>query len=257
MDLGWLTLEIDGRQFAVRRLAGPTGPVLAVLRPPGDAVHLRPWTLAQHLSALDRHAFHDGHGPRIDPEGLAAEVLARTSDEPLDPETCAALAPVALWWATGGDDPDATSPATVQPWTSLARARALDACTDRDTGALRAGSYLRAMVHASTGGAIDPHALSGAAAAATLDAVTRINAAANDLSDGPGSAALAHATLRLCRALGWTPAQVWSASAGEIDRLLALLDRVEAPRPPPPPRQPTPRGGLASFPDAVIIEVGE
>lgn len=258
MDPGCLTLEIDGRRFAVRRLAGPGGPVLAVERPPGAAVHLRPWTLAEHLSALDRHAFHDGHGPRIDPDGLAAEVLARTSDTPLHPAQVAELAPVALWWATGGDEPDARPHTTVQPWTSLARARALDACTDRDTGALRAGSYLYAMLQASTGGAIDPHALSGGAAAATLDAVTRVNAAANDLSEGPGSDALAHATLRLCRSLGWTPAQVWSAPAGEVDRLLALLDRVEAPRPAPAPQpaQPRPRG-LAAFPDAVIIEVGD
>jgi hypothetical protein len=262
VQLGWQTLEIDGRIFVVRRFTGPTGPVLAVeLAPdlaPEGALHLRPWTLADHLSALDRHAYHDGHGPRIDPEGLAAEVLARTSDQPLHPDTVADLAPLALWWATGGDEADAAHHVPMMPWTSLARARALDACTDRDTGALRVGSYLYAMLRASTDDAIDPYTLSGAAAAATLDAVTRTNAAANDLSDGPGSEALARATLRLCRALGWTPGQVWSAPAGEIDRLLALLDRIDAPPPPPPPRpQSAQRSGLAAFPDAVIIEVGD
>jgi hypothetical protein len=262
---GWQTLEIDGRTFVVRRFTGPIGPALAVELTSdsegGGALHLRPWTLADHLSALDRHAFHDGHGPRIDPEGLAAEILARTSDPPLHPDTAAALAPLALWWATGGDEADAALPVPMMPWTSLARARALDACTDRDTGALRVGSYLSAMLRASTNDAIDPHTLSGAAAAATLDAVTRINATTNDLSEGPGSEALAHTTLRLCRALGWTPGQVWSAPASEVDRLLALLDRIDridAPPPPPPPGpQSARRSGLAAFPDAVIIEVGD
>ncbi len=115
------------------------------------------------------------------------------------------------------------------------------------------------MVTASSGGAIDPHTLCGAAATAALDAVARVNAPADDLSHGPGSDELARTTLRLCRALGWTPAQVWSAAATEIDALLALLERVEAPPPlqPPPPRAPARPGGPASDPDAVIIQVGE
>lgn len=258
MDPGWQTVEIDGRRFAVRRVPGPLGPELAVLRPGSDDLRLRPWSLADHLAALDRHAFHDGTGPRLDPDGLAREVLARACPQPLADHAADELAPLALWWAAGADDePPPTPP--LRPWSSLARARALDACCEPTTGALRVGSYLHAMVTASSGGAIDPHTLCGAAATAALDAVARVNAPADDLSHGPGSDELARTTLRLCRALGWTPAQVWSAAATEIDALLALLERVEAPPPlqPPPPRTPARPGGLASYPDAVIIQVGE
>jgi len=251
VDATWQTIEIDGRHFATRRLATPAGTELAASLPGLGAVRLRPWTLGDHLAALDRHAFNAGDGPRIDHEGLAAEVLARTSVAPLDPQLAAEMAPLALWWALGGDEAPGPVPA-VRPWTSLDRARAQDACTDPDTGALRVGSYLRAMVRAVTAPTLDPDTLHGATAAAFLDALVEANAPDTGLSEGPGSNALARSTLRLCRALGWTPGQVWSLAAGELDRLLALLDRLEPPRlAPAAPR----RGGLASYPDAVIIEV--
>jgi hypothetical protein len=250
---GWQTVEIDGRRFAVRRIPGLDGGSLEVERSTDDHVRLRPWTHADHLDALDRHAYHDGAAPRLEPAGLAAEVLARTSSAPLPPAIAEDLAPLALWWAAGGDEAVAELPQP-RPWTGLARARALDAHTDPSTGALRVGGYLAAMIDASAG-PLDLHALRGAAAAAVLDAVTRVNAPIDDLAEGPGSIELARTTLRLCRALGWTPAQVWATPAVELDRLLALLDRMEAP-PAPRPVQPG-RSGLAAYPDAVIIQVGE
>ena len=257
MEQGWQTVEIDGRRFAVRRIAAAGGAALEVERAPDDPVRLRPWQLGDHLDALDRHAHHDGHAPRLDPDGLAAEVLARTSDPPLDAASASELAPLGLWWASGGDrGPQAPIPA-LRPWSSLARARAQDACTEPASGRLRVGSYLRAMIAASTGD-VASDALPGADGLALLDAVTRVNAPAEDMSEGPGSQSLARQTLRLCRALGWTPGQVWAAPALEVDRLLALLDRLEAPPAPAPAPAPAPRrGGLAAYPDAVIIEVGE
>jgi hypothetical protein len=250
VDQGWQTVEIDGRRFAVRHVAGPGGAALEVERAPAEPLRLRPWQLTDHLAALDRHTHDDGHGPRLDPAGLAVEVLARTSEAPLDAGAIAELAPLALWWAGGGDQ-TAARPA-VRPWSSLARARALDECSDPTTGALRAGSYLRAMVSASGEPIEGAH---GAAARALLDAVAGANAPLGYLSDGPGSRELARATLRLCRGLGWTPGQVWSTPAAELDHLLALLDQLEAP---PRPTSPAPRrSGLAAHPDAVIIEVGE
>ena len=93
MDQGWQTVDIDGRRFAVRRVAAAAGPALEVERSPTDRVRLRPWCLDDHLSALDRHAHHDGQAPRLDPDGLAAEILARTSDPPLDAESASELAP--------------------------------------------------------------------------------------------------------------------------------------------------------------------
>ena len=258
MDQGWQTVEIDGRRFAVRQIPGPHGPELAVLRPDADVVHLRPWSLADHLAALDRHAYHDGRAPRLVPDGLAREVLARTCARPLAPDAAAELAPLALWWATGAGE-DAPPPPALRPWSSRARARALDTCCDPDTGALQVGRYLHAMVTATSDGALDPDALHGAAAMAALDAVVRLNAPPEHLSEGPGSDELARATLRLGRALGWTPAQVWAAPAREVDALLALLERIEAPPRPTPPRPAPPPAhrGLAAYPDAVVIEVGD
>ena len=253
MDQGWQTVEIDGRRFAVRRLTAASGSALEVERSSSDHVRLRPWCLGDHLSALDRHTHHDGQAPRLDPDGLAAEILARTSDPPLDAASASELAPLALWWASGGDSPaPASAPSGLRPWSSLDRARALDACTDPATGQLALGSYLRAMIAASTG-----EAPPAAASLTLLDAVTALNTPAIDMAEGPGSQALAQVTLRLCRALGWTPGQVWSAPAVEVDRVLALLDRLEAPAPAPAPEPAQRRGGLAAYPDAVIIEVGE
>jgi hypothetical protein len=262
-------VEIDGRRFAVRRLHGPYGPALEVERGPAGALRLGPWTLADHLAALDRTTYLEGQAPRLDPARLAAAVLARTCDVELDAAAIAELTPLALWWAGGAAPEPNTGPdgalelsrgrVVLRRWSSLARARALDACTDRGTGVLRVGGYLRAMIVASTSASFDPFALAGDDAAVLLDAVAELNAPRDDLSPGPGSAELARITLRLCRALGWTPGQVWATDAVEVDRLLALLDRVElpapAPRPAPPPRATGSR--LAAFPDAVIIEVGD
>lgn len=269
MHEGREIVEIDGRRFAVRRLSGPHGPALEVERGPAGALRLRPWTLDDHLAALDRHTYLEGQAPRLDPDGLAAAVLGRTCDRPLDDADVAELTPLALWWA-GGAAPDQTpgpdgalelprGRVVLRPWSALARARALDACTDPHTGALRVGSYLRAMVVASTAAPFDPLTLVGDDAAILLAAVADLDAPRDDLSDGPGSIALAHTTLRLCRALGWSPGQVWSTAAAEVDRLLALLDRVEAPARAPVRTAPPPAAGsrLAAYPDAVIIEVGD
>lgn len=264
MDHAREIVELDGRRFAVRRVQGPGGRALAVERPPADDLVLPPWTLGDHLAALDRHAYLEGQRPRVDLAGLAREVLARAAGPELADDDLAALAPLALWWAydQGRPVPSDTPPA-VRPWTSLERARALDDCTDPRTLEVRAGALLRAMVLASAGDR-DPLALSGEPALALLDAVADVNGPPQDMSEGPGSAELARATLRLCGALGWTPSQVWSAPAPEVDRLLALLARLEAPaparaRPTPPQPQPSSpafaHSRLAAYADAVIIDL--
>lgn len=274
MHEGREIVEIDGRRYAVRRLHGPYGTALELERGPAGALRLRPWTLADHLAALDTTTYLEGQAPRLDPARLAAAVLARTCDAQLDAAAIAELTPLALWWAGGAAPPArpdrdgaldlSCGRVRLRPWSSLARARALDRCLDPRTGALRIGSYLAQMIAASTTAPFDPLALAGDDAAALLDAVTAINTPAHDLASGPGSTELARNTVRLCRALGWTPGQVWATDAVELDRLLALLDRVEQPAPPapvrraPPPRPPVAPGSrLAAFPDAVVIEVGD
>ena len=62
MDRGWQTIELDGQSFSVRQLSAPEAE-LEVALPGDEAVLLRPWTLDQHLSALDRYAFVDDDHP--------------------------------------------------------------------------------------------------------------------------------------------------------------------------------------------------
>jgi hypothetical protein len=66
-----------------------------------------------------------------------------------------------------------------------------------------------------------------------------------------GDQHLVEVTIRLCQVLGWTPEKVWSTPAGEVDRILMLLERAERGTARPVQR----RRGLADDPDAVVIRV--
>lgn len=264
-------LEVDGRGFRVH-LGGPGEPV-QVEASTGERVRLRPWGFDQHLGALDRHAWADGAGLQFDAGGFARDVLRDSGvPEALRDE----LAPVALWWATGGPEPRSLEAeadgwvragamrARLRPWTFSERAKALGtSLTTREGGAreLSLERYLRQMLAASVV-ALEPPGLAlamldGATTALLLDAVVALNSPGEREEDrtveaaGNEARALAQVTLRLCRALGWTPSQVWAAPAAEIDRLLALLQLAEPPAPAPVAR--TPR--LADHPDAVVIQV--
>jgi hypothetical protein len=263
-------VEVDGRRFAVR-LGGPGEP-MDVEVSTGERARLIPWRLDDHLDALDRHVDASGGAMRFDHEGFAADVLARSG---VPPALAGELAPLALWWALGGEAGPPEEPkegwieagrvrAQVRRWTFAERERALDASvTVRPDGGreFRLAEYLRKMLDASVV-ALDPpgrEALEGASAAARLDAVAALNAAGEREEDrlvgegGERGRALAVATLRICRALGWTPSQVWAAPAAEVDRLLAMLDAVDSSSETraPPPRRPS----LADHPDAVVIRV--
>lgn len=264
------TVTIDGLGF--HALGGDDGS-LTLTASGGAVVTLRPWSLADHLGALEAAVLADDDGLRFDPDAFARAVLhacaAADADAP-------ALAPAALWWAAGADPPAAPAAPDADGWLPLARGRArlrawswadrcraLDASLSPETGEFRVGAYLRAMVRATVvelDGGGDPLARTGADAPRLLAAVVAQNVPQGPLEDALAAAsdatgrALAADTLRLCRALGWTPSQVWSLPAVEVERLLALLDRVAAPAPrrPPPPAAPR---GLAAYPDAVIVRV--
>lgn len=74
------------------------------------------------------------------------------------------------------------------------------------------------------------------------------------LQGGPAARECAARTLRLCQALGWTPARVWATPAIEVDRLLRLLDLVQPSATAP---RPASRRSLAEHPDATLIRIDD
>ena len=263
------TIAVDTHAYQVHFL-GFHRPLEVRLRS-GAAVSLRPWTCHAHLGALGRHLRPGPSGLELDVPAFCGEVLADSGLGELSEE----LGPLALWWAAGGAErPASPGPegwlelggrrVQIRPWTHGERLKALgDSVRLSPDGraAFDIEAYLRAMLQASIQAwapvAGELHELDAASTAAVLEAVVTLN-----ISDGQlesvlaerlrlGTQEVAATTLRLCRALGWTPSQVWAAPAAEIDRLVALLDAVEA----PVGHLPAPR--LADHPDAVVIRIEE
>jgi hypothetical protein len=91
---------------------------------------------------------------------------------------------------------------------------------------------------------------------AAIVALNHADATADPFAGLP--AALVAATLRLCGALGWTLERVLSTPAPEVERLLALLDRVEVAQGSAQRRvrarsQAPSRPRIADHPDAVVF----
>lgn len=269
-------IEVGKRRFAVC-LGGPGEP-MEVETSTGERARFLPWRLADHLDALDRHVDAGGGEVRFDQQGFARDVLAYSG---VPASLAEELAPLALWWAVGGEAGErgeakegwievGEARARLRRWTFAERERAFSASVvTRADGAtdFKLARYLRAMLKASVAELYPAplEALAGSAAAALLSAVCLLNADGEGETarlvreGGDAGKALAATTLRICRALGWLPAQVFAAPAAEIDCIVALLDAVEA----PPierwstaararsPRQPS----LADYPDAVVIQV--
>ncbi|NOK21821.1 hypothetical protein [Corallococcus carmarthensis] len=267
------SLEVDGRCFLVR--VEVPGEALEVDTAAGERVRLGRWGFDAHLWALDRHASVDGQGLHFDATGFAREVMRGLA---VPAALMEELAPVALWWAASGGYEAGSGlqedgwlragavRARLRPWTFVERSRALNESTLPSAGGgqeFRLERYLRLMLRASVV-ALEPAGvelsmLDGATTVALLDAALALNdMGARDedsrlKSPDVDNPRLARVTLRLCKALGWTPSQVWETPAAEVDRLLALLEVAEppAPRPARVGRAPS----LADHPDAVVIQV--
>jgi hypothetical protein len=249
------------------------------------------WCYDDHLTALRAGLSTTGGGASADAAGTSMDLDPRRylDTQPafaaLEEPTRSELLPVALWWAGGGDAVPATGPDThgqatiagrpfaLRRWSHRERLASLMACLhdesdERDAGGagepedasrFDAVAYLDAMVRCAVAPGLTGHALDELPARWALpliDAVVALNVAqpADEPLPGAGPRAQAAAaqTLSLCRALGWTPSQVWAAPAAEIDRLLALIALAE---PRPSRRGSATTAGLASHPDAVVIRI--
>lgn len=264
-------VEADGATFAVQ-FHGFGNP-LPVEPPSGRAACLLPWRYRQHLRALSDCISARGAALDLDRRRFAAQVLDNSGIGRTQHDE---LAPLALWWAAGGDE---ALPATPQTgaWMDLGSARVrLRAWSERQrlsalTAAFSEGGdggdwfdvagYLDTMVRQSVTelsgvDAIDE--LDAAATAGLLHAAVALNVPDPDtetLAHGGAHAQQAAArTLRLCRALGWTPSQVWAAPAADVDRMLTLLDLLE---PAALRRSSAPSSRLADHPDAVVIQIDD
>ncbi|MCP3099512.1 hypothetical protein LZ198_11590 [Myxococcus sp. K15C18031901] len=272
MEPGAISIEIDGRDFHLR--LGEDAEELEVEASTGEHLRLRRWGFDAHLRALDQHAKLDGAGLVFDTEGFAGDVLR---DSGVPAALFEELAPVALWWASGGAMEAAVTPppegwiqagkvqARLRPWTFSERARALEESMETRAEGSRVLSlerYLREMLSASLV-ALSPagplNRLDGASTAALLGQVVSLNAGEVREEDrilggaNPRSRVLADVTLKLCKALGWAPSQVWALPAAEVDRLLTMLKLTE---PQAPASLPVSRPRrLSDFPDAVVIQV--
>ncbi len=251
--------EIDGVAFR-GRFAGFAQPLEVVL-PDGEPVSLRPWPYRAHMAALSESLFAGDAGLMLDTQYFASRVLAWSG---VPPGHLTALAPLALWWAAGGKGEAAvdscdlgTIQVALRPWSERERLAALLSARHGDT--FDAPAYLDQMVRASVAGFTPAARLDDLDSHATmrlLDAVVALNApdlAADPLLDGVDTAEAASALIALCRALGWTPAQILAAPAVEIDRMRHLLTLAESGR--AHPRVHRPR--LAEYPDAVVIQFEE
>lgn len=256
-------IDIDGLVYATDFQGFHTA--MNARTPAGEQVELQPWPLRAHLAALEECVFPTRHGLALDGRAFSRRVLEHSQVSENQHE---AFGPLALWWASGGK----TSPAALggdwyevgamraqlRPWTGGERFLTLSRCRLAGEDGIRfdLGAYLRALLEASVV-TLEPSRpldeLDSAATRALLEAVIALNvadshASAESLPNTPEAARL---TLRLCRALGWTPTQVWATPAPEVDRLLALLDRIESDG----TRAPARSTGLAQHPDAVVIRI--
>ncbi|MFY1825609.1 hypothetical protein ACN47A_06840 [Myxococcus fulvus] len=269
-----ISIEIDGRRFHLHTEGSSRSIEVEVAT--GERIALQRWGFGAHLRALDAHARMEGAGLDFDAEGFALDVLRDSGVA----ESCfTELAPLALWWALCGLHEPSVGVlpegwwqvgevrARLRPWTFAERTQVLEeSLVVLADGAreLNLERYLRGMLDASVVERVPAaplESLDGATTAALLEAVVRVNADSASPEDrllessGEQARVLAEVTLKLCRALGWTPAQVWATPAAEVDRLLTMLKLTEPPA--PPPRQaPASRAlRLSDFPDAVVIQV--
>lgn len=257
-----VVIDIDGITY-VTDFTGFGAPMMARAASEKQ-VRLEPWTLQAHLLALAECVVPTQQGLGLDAWKFSREILEHSR---VDASLHEDFAPLSLWWASGGQTVRAEALgggwykcgamlARLRPWTSGERFIALSRCQLASEGGIsfNLSAYLEAMLEASVAELPPPRLLAELNPSemhALLDAVIALNIPDHSTTAIPESPEANRLVLRLCQILGWTPSQVLAAPAAEMDRLLALIGRVESDKPRPPSRQ----QGLSSYPDAVIIRI--
>ena len=262
--------EVDGIVFTGRfeGFGQPLEVDVPIGRHPETVIRLLPWRYRDHMDALRDCVFVTDSGIGLDRNRFATRVLHHAA---VPEKRHGELAPLALWWAAGGDAP-ANSPepggtldlgswqVRLRRWSERERLTALLAARTEGAGGeawLDVIGYLDAMVRASAADIAPPaslDALDSRASTRLLDAVVALNVPDPKtdpiLRGGPMAQQVAQATLFLCKTLGWTPSEVWAAPAAEINRLLQLLALTQEGSAGAPTQ---PRRGLASDPRATVF----
>lgn len=231
----------------------------------GQMWSLPAWRYPDHLNALRISLIANATGIDLDLSHYLAPMFDAAA---IPPALRAELAPLALWWACGGSRASGTAAASrLRPWSERERQAAMAAClvddaTDSASARFDAVGYLDRMLRASVDASptgFDLDGLTMAAVLPLLDAVVALNVV-DPMQDplpsaSPRARAAASQTLSLCKALGWTPSQVWAAPAAEVDRLLALLAAAGGAGVSPPVA--ARKRSLIDHPDAVQIRIDD
>jgi hypothetical protein len=230
------------------------------------AVSFQPWLLGSHLFAVGACLLITADGLSLNYRDFGRYILkASQIPEALYP----VYAPLALWWANGGNVKPlliaadtyqlGNTRANLRPWRCAERLAALAHCQQDSEQGLNfdLAAYLMAMVKTCVVSIEKDkklEELDSASCSALLSAIIALNIrSANPSTDYLLSSKQASSdTLRICRALGWTPSQVMAAPAVEIDLILALLNRVETNNSVQNSRA---TSRLADHPDAVVIQI--
>ena len=258
-------IEIDGVTFSVH-FQGFDVPLQVHTSSAAD-VEFQPWYFPDYLSALGNCVSPTADGLKLDHVHLAREVLLHNDiDEALHHE----FAPLALWWAVGGE----RTPADIateelksggyafrlRSWTAKERMEALSQCLQGQQSEVLEFdfiAYVTLMINASVvqiKPSIKIETLNAAISSDLLAAITALNVAdslAQEVAawgSKPGLKQMFDSTLRLCKVLGWGPSQVWALPAADVDRLHAMLQYLDA-------ADKKPLSRFASDPNAVVINI--
>lgn len=269
-------LLIDDACFAIE-FAGFSEPLRArALDGSNESIELAPWRCRDHLREL-RASLRVGLDGELELDAVAY------ADAVLDDRGLWAR-PLALWWASGVEPlTQPQAPTAVGEWITLDRLgtrarmrgwtwgeRLASEQRHVDDDGFDVVGHLESMLFGCAvevvdgdGAPVQVADLDAGCTRVLLAAIGELNHPDTEAGDDPLaslSPALAESTLRLCGALGWTPDRVLETPARDVQRLLALLDRVDGKRrgrASRPRRTPARRPSLADHPDAVVIRFDE